>query len=144
MTKNNKKGGQDKDKQCFTRREFIKTTAVGPTAAYLAPTLEFGADDGIKSRVVSVRHAGLINSDDQVHPLNARLSVEQALLLLTEKTDIKDVWMQIFPDLKEKDTISLKVNCVNQKCPTHPQISYAIADSIIDSFGMNPNNIIIV
>ncbi len=143
MKKDTKTNGQDKDKRYFTRRDFIKTTAVGATAAYLAPTLAFGADAGIKSRVISVRNAGLINSDDQVHPLNARLSVDQALLLLTEKTNIKDAWMQIFPDLKEKDTISLKVNCVNRKCPTHPQITYAIAESMIDSFGMNPNNIII-
>ncbi len=143
MTKEIKKNEQDKDKQYFTRREFIKTTTVGATAAYLAPTLAFGADAGIKSRVVSVRHAGLIDSEDQVHPHNARLSVDKALLLLTQKADIKDAWMQIFPDLKEKDTISLKVNCVNRKCPTHPQITYAIAESMIESLGMNPNNIII-
>lgn len=143
MTQDIKKDGQDKDKRYFTRRDFIKTTTVGATAAYLSPSLAFGAGAESKSRVVSVRHAGLIDSEEQVHPLNARLSVDKALLLLTEKTDIKDAWRQIFPDLKEKDTISLKVNCLNRKCPTHPQITYAIAESMIDSFGMNPNNIII-
>ncbi len=143
MTKEIKKNGQDKDKHSFTRREFIKTTAAGATSVYLGPALAFGADSGTKSRVVNVRNAGLLNSEDQVHPQNARLTVDQALLLLTQKKDIKDAWTQIFPNLKEKDTISLKVNCVNRKCPTHPQITYAIAESMIDSLGMNPNNIII-
>ncbi|MBT3176849.1 MAG: DUF362 domain-containing protein [Desulfobacula sp.] len=134
------------DKRHFTRREFIKSTAVGATVVYLAPSLAFGSDTGfndIKSRVVNVFHPKLITLDDQIHAQSVRQCVDETLLLLTQKKDIKDAWMQIFPDLKEKDTISLKVNCVNRKCPTHPQITYAIAESMINSFGMNPNNIII-
>lgn len=141
MTEENKKDQQDK--RYFTRREFIKSTAVGATAIYLSPSFAFGADAGLKSRVVNVINSKMVDSNDQVHAQYARQSVDEALLLLTQKKDIKDAWMQIFPDLKTKDTIGLKVNCVNRKCPTHPEIAYAIAQSMIDSFGMNPNNIII-
>ena len=141
MTTDNKKTSQNQ--RYFTRREFIKSTAVGATAVYLAPTFAFGIDKNYKSRVVSIHHAKLIAPDDQIHARYARQSIDKALLLLTQKTDIKDAWMQVFPDLKTKDTISLKVNCVNRKCSTHPRITYAIAQSMIDSFGMNPNNIII-
>ena len=141
MTEDKKKCQQDK--RYFTRREFIKSTAVGATAIYLGPSFAFGADTGLKSRVVNIINSKLINSNDQVNDQFARQCVEEALLLLTQKNDIKDAWMQIFPDLKTKDTIGLKVNCLNRKCPTHKEISYAIAQSMIDSFGMNPNNIII-
>ena len=141
MTEENKKNQQNK--RYFTRREFIKSTAVGATAIYLCPSFAFGADAGLKSRVVNVINSKMVDSNDQVHAQYARQSVDEALLLLTQKKDIKDAWMQIFPDLKTKDTIGLKVNCVNRKCPTHPEIAYAIAQSMIDSFGMTPNNIII-
>ncbi len=133
---------QIKDSQSFSRRQFIKSTAVGATSVYLAPSFAFTADAGL-SRVVNVSHANLIDSDDQINAENARQCVEKALLLLTQKKDIKDSWMKIFPNLQTKDTISLKVNAVNRKCPTHPQTAYSIAQSMIDSLNIDPNGIII-
>jgi len=134
------------DKQYFTRRQFIKSTATGAAAIYLALSLALGADvtgNDMKSRVVSVRHSGMINSDEHVSIKNARQSVDESLLLLTQQKNMKDAWIQIFPDLTTEDTIGLKVNCLNRKCPTHPEIAYGIAESMIDSLGINPNNIII-
>jgi len=134
------------NKQRFTRRQFIKSTAAGVAGIYLAPSLALVADaasSGMKSRVVNISHANMINQDDQIIIRNARQTVDQALLMLTQKKNIKDAWMQVFPDLKTKDTIGLKVNGINRKCPTHPQIAYSIANSMIDSLGIDPNNIII-
>ncbi len=140
MTSDNKKNRQTN--QSFTRRQFIKSTAVGATGICLAPSFAFSADTDL-SRVINVTHANLINSDDQVNAKNARQCVDEALLLLTQKEDIKDAWMEIFPNLQTKDTISLKVNTINRKCPTHPQTAYSIAQSMIDSLDIDPNSLII-
>ncbi len=131
----------DQEKKCLTRRQFIKSTAAGAAVLYVAPTLALST--GENSRVVQVKHDNLISSEGIINKKNARESVDKALLMLTRKGDIKDAWMTIFPDLKEKDTIGLKVNCVNKKCPTHPEVAYAIAESLVDATGLNPNNIII-
>ena len=141
----NKKDIQDQ--QHLTRRQFIKSTAAGAAAMYVAPSMALGAEDRVqkdaKSRVAIVNHKQMINSHGLINTKSARQSVDEALLLLTQKKDIKDAWLQIFPNLKPKDTIGLKINCANPKCPTHPEIVYAIADSMIGSLDINPNNIII-
>ena len=134
------------DNQYLTRRQFIKSTAAGAAAIYLAPSMALGLDTSnntMKSRVVRVRHENLINPDERVNIQHARRSVDQALLMLTQKEGMKDAWAQIFPNLKSEDTIGLKVNCVSGKCPTHPEIAYSLAQSMIDALGINPNNIII-
>ena len=135
-----------RDNQNLTRRQFIKSTAAGATVICLAPSMALGLDTSsntVKSRVVRARHENLINPDERVNRGHARQSVDQALLRLTQKEGMKDAWSQIFPNLKSEDTIGLKVNCVSGKCPTHPEIAYALAQSMIDALGINPNNIII-
>jgi uncharacterized protein (DUF362 family) len=134
------------DQQQLTRRQFIKSTAAGAAAMYVAPSMALGADrvqKDAKSCVAIVNHKQMINSHGLINTKSGRQSVDEALLLLTQKRDIKDAWLQIFPNLKPKDTIGLKINCANPKCPTHPEIVYAIADSMIGSLDVNPNNIII-
>ena len=134
------------DQQHLTRRQFIKSTAAGAAAMYVAPSMALGADRAqkdAKSCVAIVNHKQMINSHGLINTKSIRQSVDEALLVLTQKKDIKDAWLQIFPDLKSQDTIGLKINCANPKCPTHSEISYAIADSMVGSLDINPNNIII-
>ena len=129
----------------LTRRQFIKSTVAG-TAAYIAPSLGLRTNTHagtIKSRVVTIRHEEMITPDERIDKISARHCLDEALLLLTQKENVKEAWEKIFPELKSQDTIGLKVNSVNPKCPTHPEIVYSIAESLIDSLGINPNNIII-
>lgn len=132
--------------QRLTRRQFIKSTAAGAAVMYAVPSIALGADivqKNAKSTVAIVNHKQMVNSHGLINTKNARQSVDEALLLLTKKKAMKDAWLQLFPNLKPKDTIGLKINCANPKCPTHPEIGYAIADSMIGSLDINPNNIII-
>lgn len=126
----------------LTRRQFIKSTAAGAAAVYMAPSLTWSSIN-TKSRVVSISHTNMIKADERIDSTIARQCVDHALLILTGKQDLRDAWRQIFPKLKTEDTIGLKVNALSRKCPTHPEISYAIANSLIESLEVNPNNIII-
>ena len=142
----------DKKNECksikwdLTRRQFIKTTAAGAAAIYATPAIALGlnsSDGHATSRVVSVTHERLFSPDERIDTANARQSVDAALLALTGNRRIKEAWTQIFPDINATDTIGLKTNCINRKCPSHPEIVYAIAESAIDALEINPNNIII-
>lgn len=127
----------------LTRREFIKTTAAGAAMIYAAPLLAPVSSWASQSVVASVHNTGLVAGDGALSKTAARQSVDKALALLTQKENLKDAWQAVFPHLKETDTIGLKVNCISTKCPTHPEVSYALAQSLIDNLGVNPNNIII-
>ncbi|MCP4665778.1 MAG: DUF362 domain-containing protein [Deltaproteobacteria bacterium] len=135
-----------RNRRLLTRRQFIKSTVAGAAAVYVAPTMVFGAGlygSGTKSRVVRVVHPGLIDMNERIQKKPARQCVDEALLMLTKEKEVRDAWMQIFPDLKAQDVIGLKVNSISTKCPTHPEIAYAIVDSLIEATGMDPNRIII-
>ncbi len=130
-------------KKVITRRQFIKSTAAGTAAIYAAPTVAFGTKGYVKSRVANVSNEDLTGSFGSINKKSARGCTDQALLLLTRKENIKDAWMQLFPNLNTGDTIGIKVNAVSYKCPTHPEIVVAAAQSLSESLGFNPNNIII-
>ena len=90
MTANKKdtRNEDARDNQYLTRRQFIKSTAAGAAAIYLAPSIALGLDtpgNVMKSRVVRVRHEKLINPDERVNIQYARQSVDEALLILTQK-----------------------------------------------------------
>lgn len=125
----------------ITRREFIKTTAAGAVMTCAAPALAWGSDTG--SRVASVYNSGLVTADGRLSKSEARQSVDRALALITQKENMTDAWQAVFPNLREQDTIGLKINCISRKCPTHPEIAYGIAQSLVDNLGINPNNLII-
>ncbi len=142
----NKKNECKSVKKDLTRRQFIKTTAAGAAAIYAAPSIALGlnsSDGRAISRVASVTHERLFTPDERIDTAHARQSVDAALLALTGKRRIKEAWAQIFPEINSTDTIGLKANCINRKCPSHPEVVYAIAESAIDALEINPNNIII-
>ncbi len=146
MTKK-EKAGQDENlvvRPRLTRREFIKATAAGAAAVYLAPSMALGADvTPAKSRVIRINHKNLIGPDERINAAYARESVDRALLMLFEEKQVADAWQRVFPNLKTQDTIGIKVNCINRKCPTHPEVTHALIQSMIDGLGVDPNRIII-
>jgi uncharacterized protein (DUF362 family) len=69
--------------------------------------------------------------------------VDEALIALTNAASVQDAWAQVFPELQSTDVIGIKVNCINRRLSSHPEVVYAIAQSLVESLGVNPNNIII-
>ena len=129
----------------ITRRRFIKATAVGAAAAYLTPrlnsTLLHAASP--KSRVIMASHNNVVDASEQIHANIVRTTVDETLVALTNTSSIRDAWTYIFPRLQSSDVVGIKVNCLNSFLPSHPELVYAIADSLSESLGFNPNNIII-
>lgn len=130
------------------RRNFIKTSVKAITAACIAPgniwsTAKAFADVKKISKVVIATNAKLVTGVSQIEKTSVRSTLDEALVALTGKSSVRDAWMSIFPNLNTQDTIGLKVNCVNPKLSTHPEVAHAIVESLTMSLGVNPNNILI-
>lgn len=131
----------------ITRRRFVKTTAICTAAAYFVPDVIFGGGGVLaaesKSRVIMASHSQIVDASEQINAKIVRTGVDEALIALTNAASVQDAWAQIFPDLQSTEAIGIKVNCINHRLSSHPEVVYAIAQSLVESLGMNPNNIII-
>ena len=129
----------------YTRRHFLKVSAAGTLAAYLSPFIETSqANAGLAaSRVAASVHRRLVDKNERIDTGVVRAVVDETLIALTNTASIQDAWSAIFPRLQTSDVIGLKVNCINRRQSTHPEVVYAIADSLISAIQFNPNNIIV-
>ena len=130
------------------RRQFIQTSVKAITAACVAPGTILNTVDALAaikkiSKVVIASNAKLVTNVSQIEKTALRATLDEALVALTGTGSVRDAWMAIFPNLNTQDTIGLKVNCVNPKLSTHPEVVHAIAESLTTSLGVNPNNILI-
>ncbi|MFH1964566.1 MAG: DUF362 domain-containing protein [Acidobacteriota bacterium] len=126
------------------RRQFIKTSALGATAAYLG-TVSVGSSQtsGEKSRIVRVHDSRMLDSSEKINAETVKPVINDVLTELTGTGSVKDAWMKIFPDLRSSDIIGFKVNCINRYLSSHPEVVLPLTESLVDSLGINPNNIII-
>ena len=126
------------------RRQFIKTSAAGAAAAYLG-TAAVGSSlaAGTKSRIVRIHDSLMLDSEKEVNPAAVKPVINDVLTELTGTGSVKDAWLKIFPDLQSTDIIGFKINCINRYLSSHPGVVIPLTDSLVESTGMNPNNIII-
>ncbi len=130
------------------RRTFIKTGIKAATAACVTPGVLLGVQkekviSKKASKVVVASNGNLVTGTSQINKRAVRSTLDDTLIALTGKNSTRDAWMKIFPKLNTSDTIGLKVNGINPKLPTHPEVAYAIAQSLSESLRINPNNILI-
>jgi len=137
----------------LSRRSFIKVAGLTASGFSLSSILRNPALAGstqtttIKdtkkiSEVVIITNPKILNESGKIDSKNAREMVDKAIINLTGEKNFKDAWHKIFPELKEKEVIGLKVNVTNHELPTHPEVAYAIADSLSEA-GVKKKNILI-
>jgi len=128
----------------FTRRDFLKGSAVGAAGVMLGPTgcsalgkeghepVPNAALPEGKSKVVLIREKEGLGSDENVMDM-----VEQAMIEITGETDSATAWSKFFrPD----DVVGVKINVM--MTPTSPKISQAVTRGIM-SAGVSEQNIIL-
>lgn len=124
------------------RREFLQVAGVaglGAAVSSLNPAPSEAA--GEKARVAVVRNEQAVSNRNVVDRVLARRMVESALVSLTGKATAKDAWTSL--GITREDVIGLKVNCNTWTflLHTHPELVYALCDSLSDV--VPPNNLII-
>lgn len=130
----------------YTRRHFLKVSAAGTLAAYLSSFIGTSSAKTaglVESRVIASVHRSLVDKNEHINTGVVRAVVDETLIALTNTASIQDAWSAIFPRLQSSDMIGLKVNCINRRQSSHPEVVYAIADSLSSALQFNPNNIII-
>jgi len=129
----------------LSRRSFIKSSALATASLTLAPSSLFAdaqKTPGQKSIVAISENMKSVTEDYKIDSRRVRVMIDEAIKALTNTKTAKEGWLEIFPNLKAKEVIGLKVNSVNPKLPAHPEVAYAIVDSMVDA-GIKQSNILI-
>jgi hypothetical protein len=91
-----------------------------------------------KSRVVLVRHAGVLASGEP-NPDIVLQMLDAGISALADGAEALAVWRTLF-DPTER--VLLKVNCISSGGPTQPAVAYAVAQRLQDA-GLAPENLLI-
>jgi uncharacterized protein (DUF362 family) len=148
--RNNKKNR--KSRVTISRRKFIKDLSVGAAGVAMTtafPSLALSEAKKVKalSKVVIARHP---NSVIDAYTFDQSIVGELVQRAITEFTGQEApglAWAQIFPGLTASSVISIKVNCINRYCSSHPVVAYAIAEGLasiqVEGGNFPRNNVII-
>jgi uncharacterized protein (DUF362 family) len=56
--------------------------------------------------------------------------VNAGIKTLAQKDNLSDSWKTLLTGVDPTKKISIKVNCINSSMPTHPKVTYAVAESL--------------
>ncbi len=133
--------------QNMNRRTFLKAASLTGIAGLASPRDVFAAlAPSQLSRVVIVED-GTATSGLSINAGAVQVMVNSGIQSLTGLRDIGEAWKTIFPGINTSKVIAIKVNCINPNMPTHPEVSYAVAESLKKmSFGgvLFPENNIVI
>ena len=132
-------------KQFKNRREFIRSTSTGIIGISMASGAlssiyeAHGAQEKVK--VAVCRNERAISSRNVCDKKQVVLMVENAFFTITGKKNPKEIWTYL--GVTKDDVVGIKVNCNSSGFPlyAHPELVYALCDSLISV--VPPNNIII-
>lgn len=127
----------------ITRRDFIKTTIlagigisqIAGCAVKQKPLTSITQQSSDSATVVVIKSDKLAKPDKGLIKSLLDIAIPEALGV--ESPEI--AWRRLF---KPTDYVGIKVNCIASMIPTHPELAFAIADSLI-GIGIAPEQIII-
>lgn len=130
-----------------SRRGFLEVAASVAGGSLLAPTLyaqdrpKLSLSPGRKSSRVVITKQKMVINVPKVHKILAREMLEEILVQLTQRSNIKEAWRSI---LKHDDTVGLKFNQSSQQIiGTTNTIADILITSILDA-GFRPEQIVCI
>jgi uncharacterized protein (DUF362 family) len=137
------------DMSSVSRRDFLRMSTAASAGLMAVPLWKpqgLQAKTNETSRVVVVTDDGA-TVGSALQPDVLRIMVDAGIQSLTETENPIEAWQAIFPDLSADVATGLKINTINQHLSTHPEVSYAVADSLAEvpaGTGTYPENQIII
>lgn len=118
------------------RRRFLQLAAAGATGAWFCPD-RVRAAPGL-ARVVMVVDGQAWNgggtSDSDIDPARARTMIAAGLRELSSQEDLRAALDSLGLATSSPDQrYALKANCVNPHLPTHPALSQALAQTLLEA-----------
>ena len=122
----------------ITRRDFLRAGAcVAVGSAIGLPLLEKVAFAGIgRSRVVLIRHDGVVGKDGDVRPDILSAMLDAAVVSLFQATDAAEAWRTI---VRPGDTVGIKTNFWGS-LPTPPALEETVKKRVLAA-GVSPPNV---
>ncbi len=132
------------------RRDFLKRTALGTAGFALASSLPgfstAASDEGEISRVVIVTDQSASSGTSIVADV-VRTMMDRGIMELTDEATVGDAWRSLFPGITSFSCIGIKVNCINYRLSSHPEVAQAIVEGLatmeVEGVSFPRNNIII-
>jgi uncharacterized protein (DUF362 family) len=129
------------------RRTFLRLATVTGIGSFIYPkNLISDMILAPKSRIVIVEDSAATDGLT-IDAAAVQVMVDSGIKTLAEQDDIGDAWKTLLSGVSAASTIAIKVNCINSSLSTHPEVTYAVANSLtrmlFDSDPFPENNIII-
>jgi len=134
------------------RRNFLKGAMFGiapivlPDMYFLKEYEDYKLIEPVQNqkyaRVVSYSDPACVASDFTINNERASGLFKKALMEFTEKTNVKEAVISLFPEFRTDLRVSIKVNTASDTIPSHPIIADTIASYLVEA-GLKPDNIII-
>ncbi|MCD6507942.1 DUF362 domain-containing protein [Candidatus Poribacteria bacterium] len=127
----------------ISRRDFLKTAVIGGVGVTALPNLigRGYPETSAISRIALIEDPGF-SSNMKVNPEPLHEAVDSLLRKLTGKDAVSEAWKEILKGYRKGQVIGIKVNCINRRLPSHPQLVDAIVQSLVE-FGVPENDIVI-
>ena len=93
-------------------------------------------------RVVELLDSSL-STGAKVNAAAAVAGLRKLLLALTGKTDMKGAWAALIPGLKAGQVVGIKVNALNSRVPSHPEVIRALVDLLKEGTGLSSDSIVV-
>jgi uncharacterized protein (DUF362 family) len=133
--------------QNVDRRTFLRIISFTGATGLIYPR-------HLLSHLVNLANSRIVIATDHsasdgltINDLTVQTMLNSSIQALTQINDLGEAWKSLFPNIDINKTIAIKVNCINSSMPTHPPVTYALANSlqqmIFDSVPFPANNIII-
>jgi Domain of unknown function (DUF362)/FlgD Ig-like domain len=117
----------------FSRRQFLKNTAIGTAGILAAPSLlnHPAQAAGRGAKVVRTFHSQATTGWSTVNQEPVNQMMAAAIRQLTGIGDLGEAWKSFFPDITADKKISIKINLACGDVPTHPEVVNAIIDGLL-------------
>ncbi len=99
-------------------------------------------DPAALGRVLEL-HDPSLTDGPRVNASAAGAAFSKLLLALTGKSDLKGAWSALIPGLAAGQVVGVKVNTLNSKVPTHPELVRAVCDSLRAGLGLSAQEIVV-
>ncbi len=109
--------------------------------SWTEPTVKPG-DPTRAGQVLELSDAAL-SSNGKIDASVVEKDLQKLLLALSGKADLKGAWGALMPNLQAGQVVGIKVNVLNRRVPTHPEVVKAIVDLLKAGAGLTANQILI-
>ena len=129
------------------RRTFLKILSFTGVSGLVYPREVVSSLASMPSSRLVVVEEESATSGATISDAAVQVMVDSAVRVLARQDDVGTAWMSLMPHLGPASVIAIKVNGINSSMPTHPQVTYAVVESLkkitFDSEPFDENNIII-